>query len=552
VIERGLLRSLIACLRVEGLLLRIYRPALTALICMSGVAHVHGEPPPETNALLGTWIEQPRSPPGHVASVIELTEKDRRLTGHRRVEGLSVADSELHNLTLLGNSFSFEDGGVEYRGRFVKSDEITFEHDPVEDPASHFTFRRASAADIAALKEQTPVSPFAHRIPLPAIHDVPSNGLALTPPMGWNSWNHFQTTIDDKSIREMADGMVSSGLRDAGYVYLVIDDGWQGRRDGEGKLHPNPKFPDMKALAAYVHSKGLKFGLYSSPGPLTCGSYLGSHGYEVEDANSFAQWDIDFLKYDMCYAYLLYTKQTEIRALFQKMGDALQATDRPIVYSVNYNVDGVTVPWGHKVGANLWRTSDDIADAWDVMASNGFQNHGDRRNVAPGAWNDLDMLEVGNGGMSLEEYRTHFTLWSMLAAPLFLGNDLHAMTPQIRDLLTNREVIAVDQDRLGKPGGRILRKNDVEIWTKPLADGKTAVALFNRGRQPAAVRMLWSELGLSGGRRVRDLWAHTDLQNVGSAYTITVVPHGSILLSVEGPHQGTLMSHFDRPQNINR
>jgi alpha-galactosidase len=505
---------------------------------MSGIALVHGEPQPEPHSIVGIWIEQPRSPPGHIASVIEVTEKDGRLAGHWRIEGLRLEESQLRNLRRLGNSFSFEDWGAKFQGRFVNSDEMTFTHDPVEDPASHFTFRRASATDIAALKEQIPANLIAYRIPLPALHDVPSNGLALTPPMGWNSWNHFQTTIDDKSVREMADAMVASGLRDAGYVYLVIDDGWQGRRDEKGKLHPNSKFPDMKALADYIHSKGLKFGLYSSPGPLTCGSYLGSHGYEVEDANSFARWGIDFLKYDLCSAYELYTKQTEVRALFQKMGEALQATGRPIVYSVNYNVNGVTGPWGHKVGANLWRTSDDIADAWDVMASNGFQSHGDRRYVAPGAWNDPDMLEVGNGGMSLEEYRTHFTLWAMLAAPLLLGNDLHAMTPQIRDLLTNREVIAVDQDRLGKPGRRVLRNNDVEIWTKPMSDGKTAVAIFNRGKHPAAVSVRWAELELADPRQVRDLWAHADLENPGGIYATTVAPHGAVLLSVDGSHQG--------------
>jgi alpha-galactosidase len=520
--------------------LRSYRPALTTLICMSGIALVHGEPQPETDSVVGIWIEQPRSSPGHIATVIELTEKDKRLAGHWKIEGLSLEGSELRNLRLVDNSFSFEDG-AKFRGRFVNSDEMTFEHDPVEDPASHFTFRRASAADITTLKEQVPADLIAHRIALPATHDVPSNGLALTPPMGWNSWNKFGETIDDKSVRGTADAMVSSGLRDAGYVYLVIDDGWQGRRDKEGKLHPNSKFPDMKALADYVHSKGLKFGLYSSPGPLTCGNYLGSHGYEAEDANSFAQWGIDFLKYDQCSGGELYTKQTEIRALFQKMGDALQATARPIVYSIHAgagpSAEGVAGPWGHNVGANLWRTSGDIADSWVVMASNGFQNHGDSQYVAPGAWNDPDMLEVGNGGMSLEEYRTHFTLWAMLAAPLLLGNDLLAMTPQIRDLLTNREVIAVDQDRLAKAGRRVLRKNDVEIWTKPLSDGKTAVALLNRGKQPAAVRVRWAELGLSGSRRARDLWAHADLENLTGTYTTTVAPHGSVLISVDGPHQ---------------
>jgi alpha-galactosidase len=515
--------------------LRSYRLALITVICMSGMVIAYGGAPAETNSVVGTWIEQPVSPPGHIASLIELSEQKAHLVGHWRIEGLPFGDSELRNFRLMGNSFSFEDL-VEFRGRFINSDEITFAHDPVEDPASHFTFRRASAADIAALKEQIPTNLIAHRIPLPATHEVPSNGLALTPPMGWNSWNHFQSTIDDRSVRGIADAIVSSGLRDAGYIYLVVDDGWQGRRDAEGKLHPNAKFPDMKALADYVHSKGLKFGLYSSPGPLTCGKYLGSHGYETEDASSFAQWGIDFLKYDSCSAYMLYRKQTELPALFQKMGDALQATGRPIVYSVN----GVEGARGHKVGANLWRTSGDIADAWEVMARNGFQSDGDPRDVAPGAWNDPDMLEVGNGGMGLEEYRTHFTLWAMLAAPLFLGNDLHAMTPQIRELLTNREVIAVDQDQLGKPGRRASRTEDVEIWTKRLSDGDTAVALFNRGKRLATVKLQWPELGFAGVRRARDLWTHTDLKNLGDIDAIPVAPHGCVLLLVNGSRKADL------------
>lgn len=516
--------------------MRIYRSILASLISVFSIALARSEPQTESHSIVGIWIEQPRSPPGQIASVIELTEKDNRLVGHWRVPGLPLEASDLRNLRVRGNLFSFEDRD-KFRGRLVNSDEMTFEHDPVEDPASHFKFRRATNRDITALKEQVPPSLIAHRIPLPAMHDVPSNRLALTPPMGWNSWNHFQTTVDDKSVREMADAMVSTGLRDAGYVYLVIDDGWQGSRDAAGRLQPNAKFPNMKALADYVHSKGLKFGLYSSPGPLTCGRYLGSHGYEVEDANAFAQWGIDFLKYDMCSAYTLYTKSTEIRVLFQKMGIALQATGRSIVYSVNYHANGTTEPWGHKVGANLWRTSDDIADAWSAMASNGFQNHGDCRYVAPGAWNDPDMLEVGNGGMSLEEYRTHFTLWAVLAAPLFLGNDLHAMAPQIRELLTNREVISVDQDRLGKCGRRVVRKNGVEIWTKFLSDGKTAVALFNRSRRPATVTVRWTELGLFGTKEARDLWAHEEMTDLNDIYTTTVASHGSVLLSVDGYRQ---------------
>ena len=513
---------------------RFLRQALAALICIYVGPLVHSQPQLGTNSMAGVWIEQPKSPPGHIAWMIELTERDGHLAGHWRIEGLSLGDLEIGNFKRQGGSFSFETD-VTFRGRFVTPDEITFEHDPVEDPASHFRFRRASAADVSFLQTQIPAGLIAHRISLPLLHDVPANGLALTPPMGWNSWNHFQTTIDDQSVRRTADAMVSSGLRDAGYVYLVIDDGWQGRRDGEGRLRPNSKFPDMKALADYVHSRGLKFGLYSSPGHLTCGSYLGSHGYDVEDASSFAQWGVDFVKYDLCTARFLYSKDIEIRAVFQKMGDALQATGRPIVYSVN----GVSGLQARKVGANLWRTSSDIADSWEVMARNGLQSNDGQRYVALGAWSDPDMLEVGNGGMSFEEYRTHFTLWALLAAPLFLGNDLHAMKPEIRDLLTNREVIAVDQDRLGKQGRRILRQGDVEIWTKRLSNGKTAVALFNLGKRPAAIRVRWAKLGLSGSRQARDLWAHADLGILKERYDRTVGPHEAVLLSVDGSRKRT-------------
>jgi alpha-galactosidase len=507
--------------------LRILGSVLTTLVFLSSISLAHDVPHLEADSITGIWIEQPRSPPGHIGSMIEFMKNKSAISGYWKMVGSPALGYKLPNLRLVGDSFFFGDD-VGFRGRLVSSGEITFEHDPVEDPASHFRFRRASESDIAFVTRQISKL-YAGRLPLPRVHDVGRNGLAETPPMGWNSWNYFQTTIDDKSIREMADAMVNSGLRDVGYVYIAIDDGWQGDRDEKGNLHSNSKFPNMRELADYVHSKGLKFGLYSSPGPLTCGGYVGSYGYEVQDANLFARWGVDYLKYDACSAGNLYTKQTDIRRLFQKMGDALQATRQPIVYSVN----GVSPSWGNKVGANSWRTSDDIADTWHSMARNGFQNHGDLRNVGPGAWNDPDMLEVGNGGMTLEEYRTHFTLWTVLAAPLLLGNDLRVMTPETRDLLTNREVIAVNQDRLGKPGQRVRRSNNVEIWSKPLSNGKTAVAVFNRGERPAKINFRWTDLGLSGSREVRDLWARADLQDQGEFFTAVVLPHGSVLLSVD-------------------
>jgi alpha-galactosidase len=360
---------------------------------------------------------------------------------------------------------------------------------------------------------------------LPPLHKVPYNGLAKTPPMGWNSWNKFAGRVDDAAVRGMADAMATNGMRDAGYQYINIDDTWEGTRDASGAITTNKKFPDMKALADYVHSKGLKLGIYSSPGPNTCAGYEGSYGHEVQDAKTYAAWGIDYLKYDWCGARTLYA-DSEMPAVYQIMGDALLATGRPIVYSLCQYGRLDVWTWGPDVGGNLWRTTGDIRDAWDSMTRIGFGQKDLAPYATPGHWNDPDMLEIGNGGMSDDEYRTHMSLWSILAAPLLAGNDLRNMSASIHEILTNREVIAVDQDPLGKQGTKVWGSGDQEIWTRALADGSTAVGVFNRSAAEAVVTVRWSDIGLPTHGAVRDLWAKASVATKGPELTATVSAHG--------------------------
>jgi alpha-galactosidase len=380
---------------------------------------------------------------------------------------------------------------------------------------------RGSSVDYSALP----------KVALPPRRDVPSNGLAKTPPMGWNSWNKFRTLISDKIIRDIADAMVSSGMRAAGYEYINIDDGWQWKRDGDGSILPNPNFPDMKALADYVHSKGLKLGMYSSPGPRTCGGYEGSYGHEEQDAKTYAGWGIDYLKYDWCSASRIW-KDEDMPAVYQKMGEALRAAGRPVVYSLCQYGRYKVQEWGPTVSGNLWRTTGDIRDAWDSMANIGFSQSDLSADAGPGRWNDPDMLEIGNGRMSATEYATHFSLWAMLAAPLIAGNDIRSMTPEIRDILANKEVIAIDQDKLGKAARRISKDGETEIWSRPLSGGTHAVALFNRGTADTRIEIKWEALELPGKPRVRDLWAHKDLGVKPGGFSATVPSHGVVLIRV--------------------
>ncbi|MCL2658980.1 MAG: glycoside hydrolase family 27 protein [Acidobacteriaceae bacterium] len=367
----------------------------------------------------------------------------------------------------------------------------------------------------------------------PALHDVPYNGLAQTPPMGWNSWNLFADKIDDKTVRTMADAIVSSGMRDAGYIYVNIDDTWEGVRDANGVLHANYKFPDMKALADYVHSRGLKIGIYSSPGPRTCGSYPASYGYEEQDAKMFASWGIDYLKYDWCSAAYIYNND-KLQPVYQKMGDALQASGRPIVFSLcQYGMDRVET-WGSKAGGNLWRTTGDIRDEWSSMMDNIEKQAPTAPYAGPGHWNDPDMLEVGNGHMTADEYRTHMSLWALTAAPLLAGNDIRAMTDVTKSILLNKEVIAVDQDRLGRQASPV-KNGEMETWIKPLADGSVAVGVVNLGASPTMVTVKAGDL-LHGKRikKARDLWAHKDVRFANGIYASEVPSHGILMLRVTG------------------
>ncbi|APG06611.1 alpha-galactosidase [Luteibacter rhizovicinus DSM 16549] len=343
-----------------------------------------------------------------------------------------------------------------------------------------------------------------------AVGPVAANGLAATPPMGWNSWNHFAGRITAADVRAMADAMAANGMRDAGYVYVNIDDTWEGKRNAAGDIETNDKFGDMKALADYVHARGMKLGLYSSPGATTCAGFVGSHGHEDQDARRFAAWGVDYLKYDYCGARDLYpVTQRNQEMLFRKMGDALRKAGRPVVYSLSQSGDFDIWRWGPQTGANLWRTTPDISDTWESMSQRGFRQLDLSAWSGPGHWSDPDMLEIGNGGMTADEYRTQMSLWSLLPAPLLAGNDLRTMDAATKDILLNREVIAVDQDPAGHPARRLERQGDVEVLVRDMADGSIVVGFFNRG-ESTTVRWSWHKLGdrFAHPTGARDLWHH--------------------------------------------
>nr|WP_239461986.1 glycoside hydrolase family 27 protein [Occallatibacter savannae] len=365
----------------------------------------------------------------------------------------------------------------------------------------------------------------------PALEKVPYNGLAKTPPMGWNSWNLFAEKVDDKIVRTMADAMISSGMKDAGYIYINIDDTWEGTRDENGVLHTNHKFPDMKALADYVHSKGLKIGIYSSPGPRTCGGYPASYGHEQQDAKMYAEWGIDYLKYDWCSAGTIY-KNDALQGVYQKMGQALQSTGRPIVYSLCEYGMGEVEKWGTEVGGNLWRTTGDIRDEWDSMMDNIHKQDKTSPYAGPGHWNDPDMLEIGNGHMTSDEYRTHMSLWALTAAPLLAGNDIRSMSDETKSILLNREVIAIDQDALGKQASPV-KNGSLETWMKPLADGGFAVGVVNLDSKAAQATVNVADLKSAKKlKSARDLWAHKPVKFSNGSYTAEVPAHGTLLLKL--------------------
>src|SRR6266850_7756550 len=476
--------------------------------------------------LTGNWaVKNPNADGTFRTTYLNLKQEGSKITGSIRVTQFYYLITEStggpDGFTLTG---SMKDGknirSVKYEGKLVGDELHVLTRRRPEDKPPEMIARRVPAGEGA----------LPARIEPPAIHKVADNGLARTPPMGWNSWNKFAGRVDDAAVRGMADAMASNGMKEAGYTYINIDDTWEGERDAQGNITSNKKFPDMKALADYVHGKGLKIGIYSSPGPNTCAGYEGSYGHEEQDAQSYAAWGIDYLKYDWCGARNLYTDQ-EMRALYQVMGDALLKAGRPILYSLCQYGRAEVWKWGADVGGNAWRTTGDIRDTWEAMTNIGFSQDELASWAAPGHWNDPDMLEIGNGGMNDDEYKTHMSLWSILAAPLLAGNDLRNMTPAILEVLINREVIAVNQDKDGKQGRRIAKSGDQEVWARLLSDGGQAIGLFNRGGTPAKIIVKWADLGLkSAPARVRDLWAHSDLKLDGVEYSVTVPAHGVVML----------------------
>ena len=373
--------------------------------------------------------------------------------------------------------------------------------------------------------------------------------------MGWNSWNMLGSRIDEKSVRETADALVASGLRDLGYEYIVIDDCWSVKsgRDSNGNLGADPaKFPSgIKALADYVHGLGFKMGIYSDAAETTCAGYPGSLNYEEQDANLWASWGIDFLKYDYCAAP---NDQATAIERYRRMGAALQNTGREILFSLCEWGGRSPHLWGQKAGGQMWRVSGDVFDSWVNVWMPTWNTYGIGVDVSidiasdlaeyggPGHWNDLDMLVVGlkgkghisGGGLSFLEYQTHMSLWCMACSPLMIGCDVRNMDDETRSLLTNRGVLAINQDPLGVPARRVKQMgNGCEIWKKPLSDGSLAVALINRGNAGRDVSVTAKDIGmLDAPKHVRDLWANADKAEFGWDMTHRVEPHQTVLLKI--------------------
>jgi alpha-galactosidase len=386
---------------------------------------------------------------------------------------------------------------------------------------------------------------------------ITGKGLALTPPMGWNSWNCWGLSVDDQKVRAAADAFISSGLADHGWTYINIDDGWEAQeRTAKGELPANEKFPDMKALAGYVHSQGLKLGIYSSPGPWTCGGFLGSYQYEEQDVKTWAAWGIDYLKYDWCsYGKIaLNDSLPELQKPYILMDRLLEKAPRDIVYSLCQYGMGNVWEWGAQVGGNLWRTTGDITDTWESMAGIGFDQDKCSPYAGPGNWNDPDMLVVGKVGwgpnlhpsrLTPDEQYTHISLWCLLSAPLLIGCDLSQLDDFTLSLLTNDEVLAVNQDALGQQARRVTQGVGFEVWAKPLADGSVAVGIFNTGLQTPVdafnweggmpkrtLTANWADIGISGVYKVRDLWRQQDVGQFGGVFTVEVPFHGVALVKL--------------------
>ena len=502
-------------------LLLIAAAILFASAAITALSSAQQSPEP----LNGNWVVRTDNKDGTFRTTyLNLKQDGQKITGTIRVTQFFYRISEStggpDGFTLTGSMMDGKsERKVQYEGKLAGDQlQISTRRRPT-DPPTQMVAVRAPAGEGA----------MPARNPLPALHKVADNGLARTPPMGWNSWNKFASRVDDATVRSIADAMASSGMKDAGYQYINIDDTWEAGRDAQGNIQTNKKFPDMKALADYVHSKGLKLGIYSSPGPNTCAGYEGSYGHEEQDARTYAAWGIDYLKYDWCGARNLYTDE-EMPAVYQIMGDALLKQKRQIVYSLCQYGRLDVWKWGAEVGGNLWRTTGDIRDAWDSMTRIGFNQNDLAPYAKPGHWNDPDMLEIGNGAMTNDEYRTHMSLWAILAAPLLAGNDLRSMSPEILGILTNKDVIGVNQDKLGKQGQRVWQTGEQEIWTRQLSGGDIAVAVFNRGKDEAKITVKAADLKLTGKWKARDLWTHQNIAWPDSEYSAAVPSHGVVML----------------------
>ena len=385
------------------------------------------------------------------------------------------------------------------------------------------------------------------------------NKLALTPPMGWNSWNVWAREVDEGKVKDAANELISTGLVAHGYQFINIDDTWQGHRDKDGKIMPNSKFADMKALCDDLHGKGLKIGIYSSPGPSTCGGYAGSYKHEDQDAQTYADWGFDYLKYDLCsYGSAVAHNSQAVDIMkkpYQVMAAALAKVDRDIVYSLCQYGDAKVWEWGANpdIRGNCWRTGTDIDDVWTGTSSWGSNRGvynilekevGHEKYAGPGHWNDPDMLMVGLVGfghphptqLTPNEQIVHVSMWCLLSSPLLIGCDMTKLDPFTLAILTNDELLDIDQDPLGETAHQVCKNaSESEVWARKLSDGTTAVGLLNSGPVPQTVTATWATLGLSGKQPVRDLWLHEDVGSFDDSYSVSVPPHGIAVLKIGTP-----------------
>ncbi len=385
---------------------------------------------------------------------------------------------------------------------------------------------------------------------------VAGDKIALTPPMGWNGYNRFADSIDHETVKAAVDAMINSGLINHGWTYINIDDSWSTKpgstdpmrigdpRDANGMINANKKFPDMKALTDYIHMKGFKAGIYSSPSNLTCSDYTATYGFEEEDARRWAEWGFDYLKYDYCsYSDLVKSNTVEtLKKPYIVMRNALDKVDRDIVFSMSQYGGGDVWKWGEEIGGNSWRTTGDLIDTWPSISEIGFSQVGIEKYAGPGHWNDPDMLVVGYMGwghvkypsrLTADEQYAHISLWSLLASPLLIGCDVADMDDFTKNLFTNDEVIEINQDPLGRQAARIFQKDDLEIWMKEMEDGSKAIGLFNRNDTKKTIKADWSTLGLNGKQIVRDAWRQKDEGTFSRSFSAVVPAHGVKLIRVK-------------------